>query len=155
MEIKIGKIENAYEILELQKLAYQSEAVLYNDYNIPPLRQSLNSIKSDFNKYLFLIVFDSEKIIGSVKAKEENDSCYIGRLIVHPNYQGRGIGTRLMNAVEGCFPNAKRFELFTGSKSFKNINLYKKVGYKIFKDNIVSGEVGLVYLEKYKLTTDN
>ena len=29
------------EILALQKLAYQSEAELYDDYTIPPLTQSL------------------------------------------------------------------------------------------------------------------
>ena len=35
------KAVDAAEILELQRIAYQSEAEIYNDYSIQPLTQSL------------------------------------------------------------------------------------------------------------------
>jgi len=39
------------EILSLQKLAYQSEAKLLNDYTIQPLTQTLIELQNEFNKY--------------------------------------------------------------------------------------------------------
>jgi hypothetical protein len=40
MIIEQAGVEDAGEILRLQKLAYQSEARIYNDYTIPPLLQT-------------------------------------------------------------------------------------------------------------------
>jgi hypothetical protein len=44
MIIEPASIEDASEILTLQKLCYQSEAEIYNDYNIPPLIQALEEM---------------------------------------------------------------------------------------------------------------
>ena len=38
--IKRAVLADAAEILSLQRLAYRSEAEIYNDYNIEPLTQS-------------------------------------------------------------------------------------------------------------------
>jgi hypothetical protein len=48
MIIEKALLENAEEILELQKLAYLSEAETYNDYSIPPLTQTIDQIRADF-----------------------------------------------------------------------------------------------------------
>jgi len=45
--ITSAKIEDAEAILSLQKRAYESEAKLYNDWGIPPLTQSLDSLKAE------------------------------------------------------------------------------------------------------------
>lgn len=42
MIIERASLEDAKEILELQKLAYVSEAEIYNDYSIPPMMQTLD-----------------------------------------------------------------------------------------------------------------
>jgi hypothetical protein len=55
-----------------------------------------------------------------------------------------------MLAVETEFPTSKRFELFTGSKSVRNIHLYEKLGYKIFMRKQSSELVELVFMEKYQ-----
>jgi hypothetical protein len=79
-------ISDAAEILELQKLAYQSEAVLYGDWSIPPLTQTMNEIRKEFDELTFLKVCDSDRLIGSVRASIYDGACYIGRLIVHPEF---------------------------------------------------------------------
>lgn len=40
MEIKRISAEDSHEIIKLQRLAFQIQAEIYNDYNIPPLRES-------------------------------------------------------------------------------------------------------------------
>ncbi len=150
INIRHANVKDAEEILELQKLAYQSEAIIYNDWSIPPLTQTLEKIKEEFAENTFLKACESDKIVGSVKVSINNENYEIGRLIVHPALQGKGIGTQLMLAVEAEFPMAKRFELFTGSKSVRNIHLYEKLGYKIFTRKQLSELVELVFMEKYQ-----
>ena len=152
MEIIKAVYEDLAEILDLQKLAYQSEAKLINDYSIQPLTQTLTEIQSEFNKnntvvILKLINEEHKRIIGSVRAYEENNRIYIGKLIVHPDFQNKGLGTRLLNEIETYFPN-KTFELFTSSKSEKNLNIYKKNGYKEFKKIKGGDNYELIFLEK-------
>jgi ribosomal protein S18 acetylase RimI-like enzyme len=69
---------------------------------------------------------------------------------VHPDFQNQGLGTRLMNEVESRFPQARRFWLMTGAKSQKNIYLYQKLGYKIFRKQQIIKPITFVYLEKKK-----
>lgn len=148
MEIERAMISDAEEILSLQKLAYRSEAEIYNDFNIPPLVQALESIEKDFENQYFLKTVMNGKIIGSVRAYTKEGTCYIGRLIVHPDFQNRGIGTDLMNEIERIFNTCRRFELFTGDKSERNLYLYQKLGYKIFKKAKITDQTMVVYLEK-------
>lgn len=148
MEIERATVLDAEEILVLQKLAYRSEAEIYNDFNIPPLVQTLENIEKDFENQYFLKAVMDGKIIGSVRAYTKEGTCYIGRLIVHPDFQNRGIGTDLMNEIERIFNTCRRFELFTGDKSERNLHLYQKLGYKIFKKAKITDQTMVVYLEK-------
>lgn len=96
-------------ILELQYLAYQSEAKLLNNPNIPPLKQTLQDVQAEYQKGIVLKALDEdESILGSVRAFRDNDSVYIGKLIVHPTWQRQGIGTRVFimahHLVESFLP---------------------------------------------------
>lgn len=117
-------------ILEIQKSAFLEEAKFYNDYKIAPLTQSLDEIKKDYQDHLFLTATYLNQIVGSVKLREQDLSCWIGRLIVSPEFQNKGIGRKLLMEAEKHFPAAKEFILFTGSQSTKNIRLYESIGYK-------------------------
>ena len=148
MNIKKAEKNDLQKILDLQYLAYQSEAKLFNDSNIPPLRQTLAEVESEYQKGVVLKAVDENNtIIGSVRAYYDNNTVYIGKLMVHPEKQGQGIGTQLLVAIENEYPQ-QRYELFTSSKSKKNIELYEKLGYKIFSEKQVTDELKFVYLEK-------
>jgi len=148
MQIEKATVSEAEEILSLQKLAYRSEAEIYNDFNIPPLVQTLEEIKKDFGIQFLLKAVMDEKIIASVRAHTKEGTCYIGRLIVHPDFQNQGIGTKLMVEIEKIFSTCQRFELFTGARSERNLYLYQKLGYKIFKTAKITDQTTIVYLEK-------
>lgn len=153
MKIEDATVPDAEQILELQKLAYISEWEIYSDYNIPPLIQTQGEIIKEFDDQLFLKGTINDTIIGSVRAYVKNGSCFIGRLIVHPNYQNKGIGTKLMCEIEKRFDNTNRFELFTGYKSEQNIRFYENLGYNIIRTEQISDNFKFVYLEKKSLNT--
>jgi ribosomal protein S18 acetylase RimI-like enzyme len=106
--ITYASTEDAAALLELQKLAYQSEAKLYNDLSIPPLIQTMEELEIDFTIKVFLKAQVESKIIGSVRGYQAGNTCYIERLIVHPNHQGQGIGTALMESFESYFVRVSR-----------------------------------------------
>ncbi|MDA3847017.1 MAG: GNAT family N-acetyltransferase, partial [Vallitaleaceae bacterium] len=116
--------------------------------DIPPLTQSLEEIIGDFANHIFLKVVEEGVIIGSIRGYEDSGTCYIGRVIVADDYQNRGIGTQLLDLMEKEFKNAKRYELFTGKKSVRNLYLYRKLGYEEFKEVELNDKTTLVFLEK-------
>ena len=149
MEIIMANFEDLPQILNLQKLAYLSEAKILNNYSIQPLTQTLQELEKEFDKSIILKLLDNKnnKIIGSVRAYEKNNRVYIGKLMVHPEYQNKGFGGNLLKTIESLYKN-KTFELYTSNKSVKNINLYIKNGYKEFKREKISEDLEMVYMEK-------
>jgi GNAT superfamily N-acetyltransferase len=148
LQIETADINDAVEILLLQKEAFQSEARAYNDFEIPPLTETLDELKQLFKNHIFLKATVDGKIVGSVRASLNNGTCYIGRLVVDPKFQNQGIGKKLLSEIESKCASCKRFELFTGIKSAKNIHLYEKEGYRAFKTEAVSGKLSLICFEK-------
>lgn len=146
--IEKAKKEDLKEILELQYLAYQSEAKLFGNMEIPPLKQTLEEVYGEFERGIVLKALDENGvIIGSVRAYQDGGTVYIGKLMVHPKMQKKGIGTKLLLEMEKEYPN-QRYELYTSTKSISNIRLYERLGYKIFKEEAVTSELQFVYMQK-------
>jgi predicted N-acetyltransferase YhbS len=103
---------------------------------------------AEFDESHVLKALDGSRLVGSVRAREAAGVCHVGRLIVAPELQGGGIGTRLMRGIEAAFPAAQRFELFTGSRSVGNIRLYERLGYSKMREQAVSPAVTLIFMEK-------
>ena len=146
--IEEATIEDAPEILALQKIAFQSEAEIYNDFSIAPLKQTLQELQDDFKTRTFLKAVMNKKIVGSVRSYMEQDTCYIARLIVNPIYQHHGIGKKLMEATEKHFAQAQTFQIHTGYKSKRNIYFYQNLKYKIFKRQKLPDNQERVFMEK-------
>jgi ribosomal protein S18 acetylase RimI-like enzyme len=149
MQIERANIEDLAEILALQKLAYSSEAKLHDDFQIPPLTETLDELCDKFKTHFFLKATEQGRIVGSVRVLQDEGTCYVGRLMVHPDYQNHGIGTKLLLELERQF-SCGRFELFTGERSLKNIRLYEKLGYQRFKVERFGDNFALVYMAKIK-----
>jgi GNAT superfamily N-acetyltransferase len=141
-------VDDAEEILRLQKLAYKSEAELYGECALPPLTQSIESLREEFGGSVVLKAMSGERIVGSVRAKATDGVCAIGRLVVHPEFQGQGIGSQLLKKIEACFTGLSKYELFTGSKSEANIRLYERHGYVSTRTQALSPTVSITFLEK-------
>lgn len=148
IDINTASEADSAEILEVQKQAFYRQGILYNDFELPPLTQTLEELILDFEEYVFLKALYEGKIVGSVRGRVEGDACFISRMMVLPDYQNRGIGKKLMIAIEEKFGGVRRYELYTGHKSEKNLALYEKLGYREFKRKPQSATVMLVCMEK-------
>jgi GNAT superfamily N-acetyltransferase len=148
MVIEKAQFCDLEDILSLQKLAFQSEAKLFNDYTITPLTQSIESIEEDFKNNLYLKAVHDGKILGSIRAHEKENICYIGRLFVHPDHQNKGIGKSLMYHIEELFNSCKMYSLFTAKRASKNLYFYDKLGYRIVREEKVNEKLTFVFYSK-------
>ncbi len=146
--IERAELGDAAEILALQKLAYQSEAERYDDHTLPPLQQTPEGMEADLRAQTVLKATDDGRIVGSVRGRVTDGTCHVGRLIVHPDLQNRGLGTQLLSELERACPDVERFELFTGHLSAPALHIYRKLGYQVFRKEYVHERLTLVYLEK-------
>lgn len=131
-DIKISKaaLSDLDSVLNLQRMAFISEGEKQDDFETAPITQSLDSIKTDFENFLFLKAEYNNEIVGCVKARETGEFCWIEKLIVAPQFQKLGIGSNLMTEIEKAFPDTRLYLLCTGSRSPRNLGFYESLGYK-------------------------
>lgn len=149
--VEIAQKQDLPEILQLQKKSFMPVAIQYGVESIPPTRQTYEEIleecfSPDRPTIVLKLVLDG-KIVGSVRAYEQDGTAYINKLMVDPDYQRRGYAKKLMKAIESCY-GKRRKELFTGSKSEGNIKLYESLGYRIYSEKVFDENTTLVYMEK-------
>ncbi|MGW1023455.1 GNAT family N-acetyltransferase [Streptomyces sp. NPDC002577] len=144
--------QDAEQILKLQYLCYQSEAELYGDYSIEPLTQSLDSVRAELQGGRVLVARLGDEVVASVRGTVAADgTARINKLIVHPRMQRHGLGGRLLDAIEERLVAegaARRFELFTGHRSERNLRLYRKHGYAPVGTERVHDRLTMVTLSK-------
>lgn len=148
MNIQPAGLQDLPKILAVQKAAFEAEAQLVNDWNIPPLTQTLDELAVDWRKGIMLKAVDEGgTIVGTVRGHMAPDGFYIGRLAVQPQWQGRGCGSALLKTII-AEAGATRLVLFTSTKSERNLRLYERFGFKPFKKSTTATGVPLVWLEK-------
>lgn len=131
MNIQKTTISDLADILELQKMAFYPIANLLGDNEIQPMVQTYDELLQEFNEGVILKYVQDYEIIGSVRAYIDNENmCHVGKLIVHPDYQNKGIGKALMVEIEKMFPTCSKYQLFTGEITPNTLYLYMKLGYR-------------------------
>jgi len=147
--ISRANLEDLAEILALQRLAFRSEAELVSDFTIQPLRQTLDEMTAEYRESVILKAEWAGRIVGSIRARATAGTARISKLMVHPDHQGRGLGSRLLAAIEAEFPG-HRLELFTSNLSAGNLRLYEAKGYRRFRQEATSRGFALVFMEKHR-----
>ena len=144
-------VDDAGEVLTLQRAAFVQEALIYDAVDMPPLTQTLDEVRGELEDNLGCVALVGERMVGCVRARVDGDLLLIGRIAIAPDQQGSGLGTALLSAVEerGREAGATTAELFTGSLSEANLRLYEREGYE--ESERVPGDDGTaqVFLRKH------
>lgn len=148
MKIIRADINDIPALYKLQLLAFESEAEMIGSHDVPALLETKEDNEKDFINWITLkLIDDSNEIIGAIRYRQNRDVIEVGRLMIHPNYRCQGLARRLMSELDSVCPNNTK-ELYTCTKSWINIRLYEKMGYKPFKTITEDGGLSFVYMRK-------
>ena len=146
--IRRAKPSDAPAIAVLVRDAFATEVATYGD-DLPPLRETPQVVEDALHQGIVLVAEQEGRLVGSVRGELAKDgTCLIGRLVVLPEARRSGIARALTLELERQFPDARRFELFTGHLSAAALALYESLGYRRYREERVSSTTVLVYLEK-------
>jgi ribosomal protein S18 acetylase RimI-like enzyme len=117
------------------------------------LRQTLPELEEDFeskpgHEAVVLKAMLNGKIVGSVRGHLSGDTAHVRRLAVHPYYQRRGIGRRLVVEIQRAFPGAGRIEVCAAQQSQTGVRQFQKLGFQEFKTESFSPTITWVHLQK-------
>ena len=149
VRIERADVRDAGEILTVQRAAYITEAQLHGDPFLPPLVESLDHVRTMIADSIVLKASVGTRLAGAVRGRFNDRTCLIGRLVVAPDLQGRGIGGALMRALEEeATAHADACVLFTGHLSDANLRLYRRLGYAETHRERVADHLMLVHMRK-------
>lgn len=148
-EVTVGPLDasDVGELLTLQRAAYVTEAQIHADPNLPALVQTLDELREELATALGLKAVAGTRMVGSVRGHISGTTLQIGRLVVAPDWQGRGVATRLLTAIESA-TDASTAALFTGARSTANLRLYRRLGYLEQRRELLNASITLVHLTK-------
>jgi predicted N-acetyltransferase YhbS len=150
--IRIATRDEAAEVAATVRRAFITEAEIYGA-DVPPLHESAEDVHATFHAGDVTLVAEAGgEIIGTVRGETLADgSIMVRRLGVDAEWRGQGIARELMIALEAAYPDASRFELFTGSLSTGALALYKSLGYQYVRTETIAAGVDLLHFEKSRV----
>jgi tRNA (guanine37-N1)-methyltransferase len=127
---------DAPELWTLQRACWVGEAQANDTLDIPPLVEDLSDVMEGIRDWQTWVTRAESRLVASVRGRLVGSTWHVGRLMVAPDLQGRGIGRRLLEFIEAQAPEqAQRYELLTGARSVDNLRMYKKAGYRRSADD--------------------
>ena len=133
---------DAGEILTLQRACWVQEALDNEMLDIPALHESLADVESSLDEWTYYVVRVAGRLVGAVRGRLAGHgdpggtvAWDIGRVMVAPDLQGRGLGRALLEHIQAVAPaTASSYVLFTGARSADNQRMYRKAGFSLRKD---------------------
>ena len=141
-------LEEAPAMLDLQRRAFAEEGRRSGSQDIPPLAETLDAVIEHIRSQTALVARDSGKVIGTIRGIVKGRACTIRALAVAPEFQGHGVGSSLLNALERLLPDVAQFDLTTNTVMERNVPFYERHGYQVSELTRHSERVTLAQMTK-------
>ncbi len=139
---------DAGELLTLQRACWVQEAIAIGSTDlVPALHETLADVTASLGSWDTYVVRVAGRLVGAVRGRREGTVWDIGRLMVAPDLQGRGLGRALLAHAEAVAPReAGSCSLHTGAASTRNLAMYRRAGFRMRPD--LEAPPGAVVLTK-------
>ena len=150
MIIELATIQDVPALLDFQRRAFGPLCEELDCKDAPVLTETLEHAYKEFARCTTLKVQNDEGyIIGSVHGNVTDSSLYIGRLMVLPEYQRKGIGKQLFREIQSRLPHCRAW-LCTCQQVIPPYEFYLREGFRPYKSEVVGPGLNWVYMEKKK-----
>jgi tRNA (guanine37-N1)-methyltransferase len=138
LDVRPAVPADAGELYTLQRACWLQELEANPGVEIPALRESLDDVRRGLGEWTVMVAREptSGRLVGAVRGRvDPHGEWDIGRVMVAPDLQGRGLGRALLELVEALAPaDVTTYVLFTGAGSTDNLRMYKKAGFRLRAD---------------------
>lgn len=113
---------------------------LYNSVNWTSYTQNINQLESAVKQSLAVFTaWDGPKLVGLVRAVGDGETIlYVQDVLVHPNYQGQKIGTKLLKQLLEQYQHVRQKVLL--AEDIPELHgFYKKQGFEAANQGMVVG----------------
>jgi tRNA (guanine37-N1)-methyltransferase len=135
LPVSTARPSDAPALLVLQRACWVSEARANDTHDIPPLLESVDEVAAGVREWQTWVVRAGGRLVASVRARPQPDdptTWQIGRLMVAPDLQGRGLGRALLAHAEAQAPaGTAAYWLNAGARSERNLRTYRRAGYRV------------------------
>ena len=141
---------DAGELFTLQRAAFVAEGRINDSYEIPPLTQTLDELAASLRTPgTVLVARDGTRIVATVRGTLRDDGTWwVSRLMVAPDQQRRGLGSALLRQVLDAAPTGAPAGLLTGAASRRNLDLYRRFGFRVVEQGVDEAGVPVVTLRR-------
>jgi ribosomal protein S18 acetylase RimI-like enzyme len=136
----------AEDVLNIQIPSYMIEAELIDFYEIPPLKDTIDTLQQCGET--FYGYYLNDELCGVISLKVEKGVMDIHRLIIHPKHFRKGIAKMLLEFIESNEDDIETIIVSTASKNTPAINLYGKSGFSITEVTRVNEHLSLTSFKK-------
>ncbi len=149
MDLEINRAceADASDLIEARNKSFYDDYVKFGDcpgYNIP-LEDMIEKIR---NFTVFKVMYEG-RIIGDISVNKLGEGYYwIGCLQIIPEYQNKGLGSKVLSYIDTQFPDVKRWGLDTPVQNERNCRFYEKMGFIKVEDKEITEKLTLRLYEK-------
>jgi len=151
VEVRPATRADAGELFTLTRACWLQELWANPGVLIPALEESFEDAVRGLEDWITFVAVAGGRIVGSTRGRAVGDGTVwdVGRVMVAPDLQGRGLGRHLLGLIEQAAPpEVTTYELHTGAQSVDNIRMYKKAGYRL--QGPAPGPPGAVVMTKLR-----
>ncbi|MEO6413128.1 MAG: tRNA (guanosine(37)-N1)-methyltransferase TrmD [Pedococcus sp.] len=133
LDLSIATVADAPELMVLTRACWVAEIARYGMFGAG--EETLDEVVAAVGEWQTWTWRSGGRLVASVRARVDPDEAttwQIGRLMVAPDLQGRGLGRALLTFAEAQAPSGTAaYWLNTGSGSERNLRIYRKAGYRV------------------------
>jgi tRNA (guanine37-N1)-methyltransferase len=133
LEAAIATAADAPELMVLTRACWVGEIARYGMFGAG--EETLDEVVTAVGEWQTWTWRSGGRLVASVRARvhpDEATTWQIGRLMVAPDLQGRGLGRALLAFAEAQAPSGTAaYWLNTGSRSDRTLRIYRKAGYRV------------------------
>ncbi len=121
-----------------------TEEKIFTQEQVQQLFLSVNWVSGNYPKRLYkalmnsstvLTVWDDDFLVGLLRVLDDTEMlAQIHYVLVHPDYQGKGIASKMLEYIKEKYKNFMYLEVMPEDK--KNAEFYRKNGFSIMENGI-------------------
>lgn len=146
LNIRLANETDAGAIRDLTRAAYAKW--------VPLIGREPKPMGADYQaavrNHRFDLLYVDGVLAGLIETIDEKTQLLIENVAISPDFQGRGLGSKLMAHAEGVAAalGHSRIWLYTNQRFTENLTLYLKLGYRIDREEDIGGGTVRVDMSK-------